>query len=108
MLQILNVVAKTAVELAIQIHFWEAVQPYYPKDWFDEYTSDSDTFDIKYKSKNICRLKLRCIYISDAWMSHQNPQLQINYPPAPIFLSDLDNRTQSWHSGFIRTWKPGK
>ncbi len=51
MLQILNVVAKTAVELAIQIHFWEAVKPYYPKDWFDEYTSDSDTFDIKYKSK---------------------------------------------------------
>ncbi len=51
MLQILNVVAKTAVELAIQIHFWEAVKSYYPKDWFDEYTSDSDTFDIKYKSK---------------------------------------------------------
>ncbi len=28
--------------------------------------------------------------------------------PAPIFLSDLDNRTRSSHSGFIWSWKTWK
>ncbi len=34
--------------------------------------------------------------------------LPTHQPPAPIFLSDLDNHTRSSQSGFMRSWKTCK
>ncbi len=54
------------------------------------------------------------IYVctSDARMSQNvtaaSNKVSTRQPPAPIFLSALDNRTRSSHSGFVWTWKTWK